>query len=179
LVNLLSISKLSRDLNCEIFFLEKHVIFQDLITKEKIGEEHLENGLYFLDSNKSIFHNRKNDNLNELWHKRVGHSSDKILRLMFNFSKYYCSKCETYKFAKLTKLHFYNSNSKSNKIFELVHSDVWGPAPVTSYNNFRYFIIFIDDFSKITWLYLMKNKSEVFTHFQTFVNFVETQYNKK
>jgi hypothetical protein len=102
-----------------------------------------------------------------------------LLRLMFNFSKYYCSKCETYKFAKLTKLHFYNSNSKSNKIFELVHSDVWGPAPVTSYNNFRYFIIFIDDFSKITWLYLMKNKSEVFTHFQTFVNFVETQYNKK
>jgi hypothetical protein len=65
-VNLLSISKLSRHLNCEIIFREKHVIFQDLITKKKIGEGHLENGLYFLDSNKYIFHSRKDDNLNKL-----------------------------------------------------------------------------------------------------------------
>jgi hypothetical protein len=77
------------------------------------------------------------------------------------------------------KLPFCNFNFKSNEIFELVHSDVWGPALVTSYNDFRYYIIFIDDFSKNTWLYLLKNKSEVFTHFQTFTNLVETQYNKK
>jgi hypothetical protein len=62
-VNLLSISKLSKELNCEIVFKEKIMIFQDLITKEKIGEGHLENDLYFLDSNKSIFNSRKDDNL--------------------------------------------------------------------------------------------------------------------
>jgi GAG-pre-integrase domain len=118
-----------------------------------------------LDSNKSIFHNRKDDDLNELWHKRVGHMSDKIISHMFNFSKNYCSKCEVCKFTILIKLPFCISNSKSNEIFELIHSDVWGPAPVTSYNNFRYFVIFIDDFSKTIGLYLMKNKSEVFMHF--------------
>jgi hypothetical protein len=31
----------------------------------------------------------------------------------------------------------------------------------------------------MTWLYLMKNKSEIFTHFQNFTNLVETQYNTK
>jgi hypothetical protein len=65
-VNPLSISKLSRDLNCEIIFQEKYVIFQDLVTKEKIGEGQLENGLYFLDSNKLIFNSRKNDDLSKL-----------------------------------------------------------------------------------------------------------------
>jgi Integrase core domain len=64
-------------------------------------------------------------------------------------------------------------------MFELVYSNVWGPAPIISYNDYRYYVIFIDDFSKITWLYLMKNKSEVFSHFVTFTNLVETQYNKK
>jgi transposase InsO family protein len=64
-------------------------------------------------------------------------------------------------------------------MFELVHSDVWGPAPIILYNDYRYYVIFIDDFSKTTWLYLMKNKSEVFSHFLTFTNLVEIQYNKK
>jgi hypothetical protein len=65
-VNLLSISKFSKELNCEIIFKEKIMIFQDLVTKKNIGEEHLENELYFFDSNKSIFNSRKDDNLSEL-----------------------------------------------------------------------------------------------------------------
>jgi GAG-pre-integrase domain len=168
-VNLLSISKLSKELNCEIIFKEKIMIFQDLVTKELIGEGHLENGLYILDSNKSFFNHKKDDNLSELWHKRVGHPSDKILNSMFIFFKNYCSKCEVCKLTKLMKLPFCNSISNSNESFELVHSDMWGPAPVTSYNDFRYFIIFIDDFSKNTWLYLMKIKvrfSLIFKHLQ-------------
>jgi hypothetical protein len=51
------------------------------------------------------------------------------------------------------------------KFFELKHSDVWGPAPVESYNGFRYFIIFIDDFLGLTHLFLLKHKSEVFSFF--------------
>jgi hypothetical protein len=62
---------------------------------------------------------------------------------MFDLSKDYGSKCEICKFAKDVKLLFCNFNSKSNVIFGLVHSDVWGPAPVTSYNDYRYFIILL------------------------------------
>jgi hypothetical protein len=42
------------------------MIFQDLVTKEKIGKDHLKIGLYFLDNNKSIFNSRRDDNLSEL-----------------------------------------------------------------------------------------------------------------
>jgi GAG-pre-integrase domain len=126
------------------------MIFQDLVTKDKIGERHLKNGLYFLDSNKTSFNSRKDKNLSELWHKRVRHPSDKILNFMFDFSKDYGGKCEICKLVKYVKLPFCNSNSQSNEIFELVHFDIRGPAPVISYNDYRYFIIFIDNFLKTT-----------------------------
>ncbi|KAJ9542961.1 hypothetical protein OSB04_029467 [Centaurea solstitialis] len=49
--------------------------------------------------------------------------------------------------------------------FELAHSDIWGPCPVTSKLGFKYFVTFVDDYSRTTWLYFMKNRSEVFTNF--------------
>jgi Integrase core domain len=58
-----------------------------------------------------------------------------------------------------------------------VHSNVWGPAPITSYNNFLYYVTFIDDFSRTTWVYLLTSKDEVFQRFLEFTNFIENQYN--
>jgi hypothetical protein len=113
------------------------MIFQNLNTKEMIDEGYLENDLCFLSCNKGNFCTYKNEELNQLWHKRVEHPSDKILKLMFKFLNIDCSNCETYKLVKQTKLPFCNSNSKSNEIFGLVHFDVWGPAPVESYNDFK------------------------------------------
>jgi hypothetical protein len=55
-INLLYISKLSQDLNCEVIFKPKRVNFQDLNTKKMIGEGYLKNGLYFLSCNKEIFY---------------------------------------------------------------------------------------------------------------------------
>ena len=44
---------------------------------------------------------------------------------------------------------------RSESIFSLVHSDVWGPSGVSSPLGFRYFVSFIDDFSRCTWVFLM------------------------
>jgi hypothetical protein len=73
----------------------------------------------------------------------------------------------------LTRPPFSLSLSKSNAHFELIHSDVWGPSSIDLYNNFKYFITFIDDFSRATWLFLLKSKVEVFDYFQEFLNQVE------
>jgi transposase InsO family protein len=78
-----------------------------------------------------------------------------------------------------THLPFPLSKCKSKKPFELIHSDVWGPAPLDSFNGYKYFVIFIDDFLRTTWLYLLKNKSEVFSQFVEFYNFVENQFDTK
>lgn len=51
------------------------------------------------------------------------------------------------------------------KHFELVHSDLWGPAPITAINGMRYFLLFIDDFRRFTWFYLLKTKDKTYSTF--------------
>lgn len=113
-----------------------------------------------------------------LLHWRFGHPSDQVLNKLFSCNLNSC-KCDVCKLSKQTRLPFSLSSNISKNCFDLIHSDVWGPAPINSYNNFRYFVIFIDDHSRTTWLYLLKSKDEVFSCFQEFFNFVENQYNAK
>ena len=61
-------------------------------------------------------------------------------------------------------------------LFELFHSEVWGPCPVVSLTRFQYFVTFVDDYSRTTWLYLMKNRSELFSHFRAFCVEIHTQF---
>ena len=61
---------------------------------------------------------------------------------------------------------------------ELIYSDVWGPA-LTSVGGRKYYVSFIDDFSKFTWIYLLKFKSEVFQKFHEFQNMVERLFDRK
>jgi hypothetical protein len=59
------------------------------------------------------------------------------------------------------------SSSHSSAPLDLVFSDVWGPT-IDSFGGKKYYIIFIDDFSKFTWIYLLRRKSEVFHYFHEF-----------
>jgi hypothetical protein len=61
---------------------------------------------------------------------------------------------------------------------ELVFSDVWGPAP-DSVGRYKYYISIIDDFSKFTWIYLSKIKSDVFEKFHDFQHLVDRLFDKK
>ena len=60
-----------------------------------------------------------------------------------------------------------------------MHSDVWGPSPLTSLLSFNYYVIFVDDYSRFTWLFLLKHKNEVLSVFKHFKSMVETQFNSK
>jgi hypothetical protein len=61
---------------------------------------------------------------------------------------------------------------------ELIFSDVWGAA-LKSVGQNKYYMSFIDDFSKFVWLYPIKTKYEVFQRFHEFQQLVECQFNKK
>jgi histone deacetylase 1/2 len=61
---------------------------------------------------------------------------------------------------------------------DLVFSDVWGPAP-TSVGRHEYYVSFIDDYSKFTWIYLLRRKSEVFQCFLDFHKLAKRQFNRK
>ena len=67
--------------------------------------------------------------------------------------------------------------SRVSSPFHLVHSDIWGPINTPSLLGFRYFVIFIDDYSKVTYLYLMKECSELYSIFKSFYMKIKTQFN--
>ena len=80
---------------------------------------------------------------------------------------------------KIDKLLFSSTIHKSTQPLELIHSDLWGPAPLTSHFGFNYYVIFIDGFSRFSWLYNLKKKSELFENFLEFKRRVENQSSSK
>ena len=62
---------------------------------------------------------------------------------------------------------------------ELLHNDVWGPSPLISFNGNRYYVSFIDNFSKFTWLFPIAYKSDVPSIIQKCVPFIENQISHK
>jgi hypothetical protein len=69
--------------------------------------------------------------------------------------------CDAYQQAKSHQLPHPTSSSTSTSPVELFFSDVWGLACESVGHN-KYYVTFIDDFSKFTWIYFLKHKSEVF-----------------
>jgi hypothetical protein len=86
--------------------------------------------------------------------------------------------CDACQLGKSHQLPYPNSSSVSNNPLELVFSDVWGAAP-ESIGRKRYYVSFIDDYSKFTWIYLVKFKSEIFAGFKEFQTMVELLFNRK
>jgi hypothetical protein len=86
---------------------------------------------------------------------------------------------QTQALSKHHRVSFSPSINKSNAPFVLIHIYVWGPSRVVSLSSHRWFVSFIDDFSQTPWIYLLKDKSEVFSVFQMFHKMVQTQFNTK
>jgi histone deacetylase 1/2 len=70
------------------------------------------------------------------------------------------------------------SSSVSTAPLEQVFSDVWGPAPL-SVGKHAYYVSFIDDFSKFTWIYLLKKRSDVYQAFLNYQQYVECKFDRK
>ena len=81
--------------------------------------------------------------------------------------------------AKLKRLTFPFHNKISSCAFDLVHMDVWGPYSTPTLNGFKYFLIVVDDATRVTWLFLMKSKSEVRQLFYSFYTMGHTQFGLK
>ena len=116
-----------------------------------------------------------------LWHMRLGHPSDQFLTAKFSLNK--CTlvntDCTHCLYGKMHKLPFPKSFFTASSPFKLIHSDLWGPVLTSSINGFKYYVLFIDHFTKFTWIYLLNSKSEVFTKFVQFKAMGETQFSTK
>ena len=81
-------------------------------------------------------------------------------------------------FGKQTVLPFNNSVYHALSPFDLIHSDVWGPSPISTSGGSRYFVIFVDDFSRYTSIYLFKNRYELYQIYRDFTKMIETRFSK-
>jgi hypothetical protein len=127
-----------------------------------------------------------NRQLCELWHCRMAHLHHRALGGLrevvigvpqINIEHQdVCRGCALGKFAKAS---FPSSDTRSAGILDLVHTDVCGPMTRRSLSGCEYYFTFIDDYSRKTWIYFLKAKSEVFTWFQVFRALVENQSGKR
>ncbi|CAH9137156.1 unnamed protein product, partial [Cuscuta epithymum] len=117
------------------------------------------------------------------WHKRLGHCGDKVLQRLrqnnfISLSSNFSHNCVSCKLGKSHRLPFHDVFHSCTAPLEIIHSDVW-QSPVISNLGFKYYVSFIDDFSRYTWVYPMRRKSEVYTHFCNFQTLVENLFDRK
>ena len=59
---------------------------------------------------------------------------------------------------------FHAFQNKTKKPFEIVHSDLWGPTLYLSTDGYKYYIHFVDDFTRFTWIFPLKTNSETYSN---------------
>ena len=73
---------------------------------------------------------------------------------------------------------FNTSESISTDIFDLIHFDVLGLSSVSSISRSQYLVVFVDDYSRYSWIFHMKHRSELLHVYSNFAKIVETQFFK-
>ena len=126
-----------------------------------VGEQ--EGGLYKLKGNpkQALVHHTVE--LSELWHRRLAHVHYRALtiasKVVEGIPKFQEKNYGVFKGCakgKNTKKTLPSSKRKSKGILEIIHSDVCGPMSSNSLRGYAYYVSFIDDFSRKTWVYFMK-----------------------
>lgn len=73
---------------------------------------------------------------------------------------------------------FSSSTIKSTSAFELIHMDIWGQFPPSFIHYHSYFLTIVDDFTRDTWIFLMKSKTEAMLLIVQFITYVYNQCSK-
>lgn len=192
-VNLLSVSQMVRKGNKVVFDKNGCKVYNS--TNEAVVTASEVNGMFKLDQpedNMAMVNIVKESQSIELWHRRLGHlnfnSLEKlksvgadgiVLTKNTSHTKKILEGCSTCLQGKQTRLPFKHVAVRATKMLELIHSDVGGPIECDSLGGSRFYVVFVDDFTRKVFVYILKTKSEVPQVFSDFKQFVENQTGKK
>jgi histone deacetylase 1/2 len=95
------------------------------------------------------------------------------------YGKHLNFQCQSCPLEKSSRLSLGPTGHKTSALHELIFSDVWGPAPLFSSDGYRYFVIFVDAYTKYVWYYPLVAKSDVYSVFHQFQTLVERQFSLK
>lgn len=188
--NLLSVSKLIQNGNRVDFKKDCAYIYNS--SNQLVGEARLIDGVYKLNvkhKHDCLFTTTSDDMKSELWHRRMGHLNSNDLNKMKEgavegidfkdkavIDKSSCVVCCQ---GKQSRLPFNHVGTRSSEVLNIIHADVCGPMETASIGGCRYFLIFVDDHTRMTFVYFLKAKNQVFKYFKEFKALVENQQNKK
>ncbi|CAL1404046.1 unnamed protein product [Linum trigynum] len=177
--NLLSISSLTRTNPISIEFFDTLFVIKDRSTGNELYRGYAVDGLYALPLQIS----RRLSPLAcvatlHVWHQRLGHANERAVKQALShhqikFLSNSPSLCHGCSVSKIHKLPFSSSTFCASAPLELVCSDVWGPAPTLSYDGQSYYILFYDHYSKFSWIYFVRYKSQLLSVFNQFRQLVE------
>ncbi|KAK8930658.1 hypothetical protein KSP39_PZI016172 [Platanthera zijinensis] len=185
--NLISISQL-----CDAGY---QVWFTDLVCNIALDNNivligNRQDNIYLVDFNSSkvdicLFNSLSKPN--ELWHKRLGHVN---LRTIARLSKLNLVRglpsgpykkeglCKACQLGKQTKNSFKSLNkSDSPRVLYLLHMDLFGPTTVQSLGGKSYALVIVDDFSRFTWVFFLRKKSDNFKILTDFLKSIQIEFN--
>lgn len=119
----------------------------------------------FASSHKRLYYNTL--------HNRTGHPTIHALKQVmkhcnqtFNINKditlEFCSACQ---FGKSHMQHFPSIETTTTQPLKLLHNDLWGPAPLLSSQGYQYYLSFLDDYTRFTWIFPLTAKSKTLQTF--------------
>lgn len=180
--NLLSVAKIT-DKDCEVVFKRNNAVVRDRngdvrLVADRIGD------LYYLRQSKESSYIAESSAEMQMWHERLGHLNFQDLKELVKKNvatgikfvtierQPHCDVCIK---GKLSTLPFSERTTKSKRPLEIIHSDICGPMRTESNGRGKYFVTFIDDYSRWCEVYILKNKSDVFQAFRNYKSHVEKQ----
>ena len=125
-----------------------------------------------------------NADMLNLWHQRLGHVSfqtlDKMQKagLVESLPSFHVNNsiCEVCQLGKQARSPFPSESTwRAKEKLQLLHADLGGPMRTQSVGGSRYYLLIIDDFSRFSWIYFLKEKSEAAENFMRFKIWVENQ----
>jgi transposase InsO family protein len=123
-----------------------------------------------------------------LWHRRMGHmhfdnlvkvSKREAVREMPQITKPTNTLCKHCQQGKQTKTRFKSKEYSTTKPLEIVHTDLVGPTTKKGLKGERYFMLLVDDYTRMTVVFFLKNKSEAFENFKIYKEMVENEMDSR
>lgn len=184
-VNLLSVSKIVEHGNSVLF--NKEGCFIKNSGNEMVASCKSSNGIYRIEA-AGVCMLAKHKATAMEWHRKMGHinyqtlvrmKNDPAYGIAFSDDDHEIKNCEVCARGKQSRKTFPVSETSSQKILQLVHTDLAGPMENKSFGLTRYMLTFVDDYSKMVFLYFLKEKSQVLEKFIEFKNLMENQTGEK
>ncbi|GJY81730.1 ribonuclease H-like domain-containing protein [Tanacetum coccineum] len=177
--NLIYVRQFVRDNNCTVEFDAFGFSIKDFMTRRVLLRCDSTGDLYPIMQPSPIPHAFLTSQ--HTWHQRLGHPGSEVLRRLVSRNLISCNKekppvlFHACQLGKHVRLPFVSSNTSVTSRFDIVHSDVW-TSPIPSLSGFKYYVLFLDQYSHFVSVYPLVNKSDVLSKFMLFRTYVNTKF---